>query len=134
MVVPGGFERVSGMMGADQVSAVQLPVRISSSERGVLRSSVDSLVVWTKIQMVEHKMHHPGICRVRTELPTPILSKLNTMGGFQLICKRHIYLEGPNAVNLNTVDVWIPESAPIVKGDGKTWVMFVKSPLLSDKH
>lgn len=121
----GRLERVAGMMGAGQVNAIQLPARLVVSGRRGLRSVVNSRVSCVNCSSI---LKRASFLLEFAEW-TPILAKFNAMDNYQLTCRRHDYLEGAKKTKLNTVDVWIPDCAPIAKEDGKIWVMFVRFPL-----
>ena len=53
--------------------------------------------------------------------------------GCQLEHTKQFYLDGPNATNLHTVDVWRPESMRKDREDGKLWLMFV-NPRFLERH
>lgn len=47
------------------------------------------------------------------------------MSATHLIPRREVYLEGPDATELNTVDVWTSESDQASEADEGVWVVFV---------
>jgi hypothetical protein len=47
------------------------------------------------------------------------------MSATHLIPRREVYLEGPDATELNTVDVWTSESDQASEADERVWVVFV---------
>jgi hypothetical protein len=49
----------------------------------------------------------------------------NKMSSTLLTCRREVYLEGLDATELNTVDIWFPGSDLASEADEKLWVVFV---------
>jgi hypothetical protein len=52
--------------------------------------------------------------------------KNSIMDNTKLNRTSHSYPTKPEATDLNTIDIWLPESKSPSKEDGKTWVMCVK--------
>jgi hypothetical protein len=55
------------------------------------------------------------------------------MGGNDLSSHRELYLEGPDATNLNTVDIWCSKPDSASPDDERLWVMLV-CPVLSSQQ
>jgi hypothetical protein len=47
------------------------------------------------------------------------------MSSTLLTYRREVYLESPDATELNTVDIWSPSSDLASEADKKLWVVFV---------
>jgi hypothetical protein len=47
------------------------------------------------------------------------------MSGTHLISRREVYLEGPDATELNTVNIWTSEYEHAPEADERVWVVFV---------